>query len=275
MPKASALSPILRYSILALLCLAVGTARAATMDDYNRAKEQALVVMRQDDGQKAIDMVITMNTVEDAMKIFMLMTRDLYWQSKNLGAALVIGRAAIQFSLMESRRVLSRDPTLAYTLSSQAQMLAYDLSSYCWPGWREPGIVIPEVFLVHGQDLAKTNLRLAQELRKGNLPMSHAWWLIGAHQLALGQYERARKGFVEATKYAIAAQTRETELLLKGYLYLVEMLQDPDNSQLVEEFEFVLKALNESREGEFFSDQLETAYAVFATPLAIDDGSKG
>lgn len=275
MLKSSALSPLLRYAILTLLYMVLGTAKAATMVDYNRAKDQAFVVMSQNDSQKAIDLVIKMNTADDAMKIFMLMTQDLYWQSKDLAAALLIGRAGIQFGLAEARQAQSKDPARAYSLSSQAQILAYDLSSYCWHGWREEGINIPAVFQVYGQDLAKTNLRLNLELRKGNLSMSHAWWLIGAHQLAIGQYERARKGFVEATKFAMAAQTRETELLLKGYLYLAEMLQEPDNSQLVQEFEFVLNALDESREGEFFRDQLETAHAVFGAPLASDDDSEG
>jgi hypothetical protein len=95
-----------------LLCVAAG--QAATLDDYNRVKEQAFVVMSQADSQKAIDLVISRNTVDDAMKIFMLMARDLYWQHKNLSAALVIGRAGIQLSLIEAQRVRSTDSAQAY-----------------------------------------------------------------------------------------------------------------------------------------------------------------
>ena len=276
MGKSSARSLIqLAFKLLSmqlLLCVAAG--QAATLDDYNRVKEQAFVVMSQADSQKAIDLVISRNTVDDAMKIFMLMARDLYWQHKNLSAALVIGRAGIQLSLIEAQRVRSTDSAQAYRLSSQAQMLAYDLSSYCWPGWREEGISIPEFMLLQGQDLAKTNLRLAQELRKGDLPMSHAWWLVGAHHLAIGQYERARKAFVEASKFAIAAQTRETELLLKGYLYLAELMLKPNNQQLLLEFEFVLKSLNESQEGTFFRNQLETAKSVFSEQTLAEAETK-
>jgi len=47
-------------------------------------------------------------------------------------------------------------------------------------------------------------------------------------------------------------------------LYLVDMLEDPDNDKLGEEFDFILHELENSREGTFYSEQLETAYSVFA-----------
>jgi hypothetical protein len=249
-----------------------GSPARAEFDESNHlAKEQALALLAREDTQLAIDLITGNYAAADAMKIFILVSRDLYWQSKNLSAALVMGRAGLQFGLNEARHLGPQEQALAYELSSQAKVLAYDLSSFCWPGWQEQGITIPSVYLGDGRDLAHINLRLAQQLRKGDLPMSRAWWLLGAHQLAVGQYERARRAFVEGIKYATAAQTRETELLLRGYLYLADILKEPDNERLQLEFDFILDELRNSEEGTFFSKQLVTAHSVFSQSSLADN----
>jgi len=263
---ASLPSLILRqFKPLLLICLLLcaSPTGADPLRDYERAKEAAMVTLAREDTQRAIEFIIRRASAEDAMRVFELVVRDLYWQSKNLNAALLIGRAGIQFGLTEARRVAGHDQALAYVLSSRAKMLAYNLSSFCWPGWQAEGIDIPAVYLTQGQDLAKTNMRLALQLRKGDLPMSRAWWLMGAHHLSIGQYERARRAFVEGTRFAIAAQTRESELMLRGYVYLSDMLKHPSNERLAREFGFVLVELDKSQEGRFFSEQLETALRVF------------
>jgi len=254
-----------QYMPLLLVCLLLSASPAGAdpLKDYERAKEAAMVTLAREDTQRAIEFIISRASAEDAMRVFELVVRDLYWQSKNLNAALLIGRAGIQFGMAEARRVVGHDQALAYVLSSRAKMLAYNLSSFCWPGWQAEGIDIPAVYLAQGQDLAKTNMRLALQLQKGDLPMSRAWWLMGAHHLAIGQYERARRAFVEGTRFAIAAQTRESELMLRGYVYLSDMLKHPDNERLAREFGFVLVELDKSQEGRFFSEQLETALRVF------------
>lgn len=256
--------------ILLVAFMSSGPAWSDFSERNHLAKERALVLLAREDTQSAIDLITGGYPAADAMKIFILVSRDLYWQRKNLSAALVMGRAGLQYGLNEARHLKPQNQALAYELSSQAKVLAYDLSSFCWPGWQEPGINIPAVYLVDGQDLAHINLRLAQQLHKGDLPMSRAWWLLGAHHLAVGQYERARRAFVEGIKYATAAQLRETELQLRGYLYLADMLKDPDNERLQLEFNFILRELQNSAQGSFFSQQLITARTVFTQPALAD-----
>ncbi|MFT4632081.1 MAG: hypothetical protein ACI8PP_001317 [Candidatus Pseudothioglobus sp.] len=251
------------YTLLILTILTALPLQADSLQNYEQAKETAMITMAREDTQRAIEIILSRPTAEDAMHVFELVVRDLYWQSKNLNAALLIGRAGIQFGLTEARRVAGHDQALAHVLTSRSKMLAYNLSSFCWPGWQAQGIDIPAVYLAQGQDLAKTNMRLAKQLRKGDLPMSRAWWLMGAHHLAVGHYERARRAFVEGTRFAIAAQTRESELMLRGYVYLSDMLKHPDNERLAIEFGFVLAELEKSQEGRFFGEQLETALLVF------------
>jgi hypothetical protein len=249
--------------VLLYTVMTIPNAHADPLKNYEQAKEAAMITMAREDTQRAIEVIVSRPSAEDAMRVFELVVGDLYWQSKNLNAALLIGRAGIQFGLAEAQRAAGHNQALAYVLTSRAKMLAYNLSSFCWPGWQAPGIEIPAVYLAQGQDLAKTNMRLALQLRKGDLPMSRAWWLMGAHHLAIGHYERARRAFVEGTRFAIAAQTRESELMLRGYVYLSDMLKHPDNERLASEFGFVLEELEKSQEGRFFGEQLQTALRVF------------
>ena len=48
----------------------------------------------------------------------------------------------------------------------------------------------------------------------------------------------------------------------------------PNNQQLLLEFEFVLKSLNESQEGTFFRNQLETAKSVFSEQTLAEAETK-
>lgn len=243
---------------------------------YHVVKDQALTILTREDSFRAIEFIMASGTPLDVMNTFRLITRELYWENRNLPAAMAFGRAGIQYGLSHvdaanGRKRSKRDREAAYELASMAKALAYDLSSFSWPGWNEPGIVIDDSQLVLAQDLAKTNLRLAKSLDKGNVPLSRAFWLIGAHHLAVDQHEAARRAFVEGLKYATAAGAKELELLLKGYVYLADMLKDPDNEELSREFTFILGSLETSREGTFYSEQLQTARWVFlGVPTDVD-----
>lgn len=231
--------------------------------NYLRAKNTALDIIVQSDSFRAIEYISTLGEPEEVMAVFELVTRDLYWEKKDLTAAMAMGRAAIQFGLITSLEVMDGDQKVAFMLRSQSKSMAYDLASFSWPGWDEAGIEISSSDLIFGQDAAKTNLRLAVSLRKGDLPMSRAFWVLGAHHLAVNKLPGARKAFVEGIKYATAAEAKEFELLLRGYVYLVDMLEEPGNRELPVEFDFIKRQLFRSQDGKFYSNQLETAYRVF------------
>ena len=253
---------LIRCALLLVLALCPASLMAQVADRYYAVKDQALRILVNGDSYQAIEFVQGLERPTDAMAVFQLLSRDLYWENRNLPAALAIGRAGVQYGIIEAARRREND-AIALELRSQSEALAYDLSSFCWPGWNEPGILIDDSSLMLAQDLAKTNLRLTMSLQRGDLPKSRAYWLIGAHHLAVDQHESARRAFVESLKYAIAAEAREQELLLRGYIYLSDMLKDEHNTELYREFEFVLRDLEASREGTFFRQQLETAQAVF------------
>jgi hypothetical protein len=257
---------LLHLLMIGFLLLGIGRfadAQQSIPSDYMRAKQTALEIVVKSDSFRAIEYISTLGEPEKVMGVFELVTRDLYWEKKDLTATMALGRAAVQYGLTASLQMAARDQKAAYRVRSQAKSIAYDLASFSWPGWDEKGIGISPSDLILGQDAAKTNLRLAVSLRKGDLPMSRAFWVLGAHHLAAEKLPGARKAFVEGIKYATAAEDKGLELLLRGYVYLVDMLEQPDNRQLQVEFDFIKTELARSQDGRSYSDQLKTAYRVF------------
>jgi len=260
---------LLLVYVCLLSFLVIQPAAAASMSDvYRHSKQEALRRLTTEDSQAVVQYITASGDANHAINVFMLVTRDLYWKNKNLTLAILLGQAGVQFGLTESQRLALTDPTGARELRKSAKMLAYGLSSFCWPGWDEEGIVIPTAFLTYGQDLARINLRLANELGMGNVSKSRAYWLIGAHYLAINQFERARRSFVEASKYSAGSDANEAELLMRGYIYLADLLKNPGNKKLQKEYELVIEELKANREGAYFSEQLETAEYVFTQPLS-------
>lgn len=240
---------------------------APRSEAYRLSKQEALRRLTTEDSQAVVQYITASGDSIHAVNVFMLVTRDLYWKSKNLTLAIVLGQAGVQFGLTEAQRLTGTNPSRARKLRSSAKTLAYDLSSFCWPGWDEEGITISSVYLSYGQDLARLNLRLAEELEMGNVTKSRAYWLIGAHYLAIKQFERARRSFVEGSKFSAGSDANEAELLMRGYIYLADLLKNQKNKKLRREYESVIDELKQTREGVYFSEQLETAEYVFTQPL--------
>jgi len=257
---------LMRFLVLICLLLTNLAVAATRSDVYRSSKQEALRRLTTEDSQAVVQYITTSGDAVHAINVFMLVSRDLYWKNKNLTLAIVLGQAGVQFGLVEAQRLAASNPLRAHELRNRAKTLAYDLSSFCWPGWDEEGIVIPNVYLSYGQDLARTNLRLTNELQMGNVTKSRAHWLIGAHYLAINQFERARRSFVEGSRYSAGSDLPEAELLIRGYIYLADLLNNPDNKNLREEYEFVIDELRQTHEGAYFSEQLKTAEYVFTRP---------
>jgi len=94
--------------------------------------------------------------------------RDAYWEAKDLGAVTSYASAGYAHCLSAA---VAAEEEAAHRLRSEAKALMYDLASFTWPGWGEPGVEVLERDLRIGFDAAITNLRLARDLDKGDLPL--------------------------------------------------------------------------------------------------------
>jgi hypothetical protein len=186
------------------------------------------------------------------------LVRYLYNTAKNIPGMISLGRAGIQYGLAQAAAV--SDPALAAEIKGRAKAISYNVAAFTWPGWDEPGIEITRTDLAMGMDAARTNLRLARELQRGDLPMSRAHWVIGAHHLAVKDYDAARREFDDAARLAASAGEPGEALLSKGYAALVDVLQGGDAALL----DALKTELSGIKDGEFFVGQIDSAQRVFS-----------
>jgi hypothetical protein len=185
-----------------------------------------------------------------------------YWKEKNLVASVAFGRAGVQHGLSAAAAVEGTAAALANELRSTAKGMAYDLASFTWDGWNEKGIEIADSDLKLGLDAAKTNLRLAVELKKGDLPLCRAHWMLGAQQMSAHDDKGAIESFEKSAQFAKAAQAEGEELLARGDIAIVHLRQSKGKEGAAE-LEKVKVQLKSVKEGEFFIEQLDTAVKVF------------
>ncbi len=198
-----------------------------------------------------------------AIKGFAEVVSHLYWKKKQIHNVIVMAQAGIQYGLSAAVLLDGQNDALAAQVRGIAKGLAYDLGSFTWPGWDEPGIILETEHLRFGRDGAKVNLRLAHQLNKGDLPVSRALWLVGAHDMARAAYDDASNHFGEAARFAQAAGSSENVLMNEGYQSLAVLLADPSDAK-ESEFQAIQTQIASVPDGPFFADQLKTAWQVFA-----------
>jgi hypothetical protein len=188
----------------------------------------------------------------------------LYWKEKDLAGAVTIGRAGAQFALRAAQEVETSEPKRAEELRSKAKAICYNLASFTWPGWDEPGIAPTASDLRVGLDAAKANLRLARELDKGELALARAFWVLGAQHLANGDRDAASRAFSASAHHAEATGAESERLLAQGFCHLVELRASPNSPEAQGKLAAVKEALAPLEHGADFVGQLETAWRVFS-----------
>lgn len=167
--------------------------------------------------------------------------RHLYWSRKDITTLAAIGAAALAFG----------DGLTDRNQLGLLKSVAYDLGSFCWPGWDEPGIEIGASMRTFGASAADLNLELAERLGRSEGPMAAAHWLVGAHLLAAGDRPAAITSFETSASLARTAGDHVAELLAEGYTR-ISRHERPD---IVE-----LQSLEHGNE---VAAQLQTAFNVF------------
>lgn len=229
--------------------------------------DRAGTLLSQSDSAAVVEYLNRQPDPTDVTEVYGTLVKGLYYEQKDLPLVIALARAGIQYSLAAADEAEQSDR--AAHLRGRAKAMAYNLASYTWPGWDEPGIVVDATAVVIGLDAAKTNLRLARELKKGDLPLSRAHWMMGAQFLAAGQVDAARESFQKAANHAGRAGEQADQLLAEGFAAIVDLLQSPADSALQERLETVKAEMAFLEHGTFFIEQLDTALRVFE-PRNVD-----
>jgi len=141
--------------------------------------------------------LIQENGVLPALRIMNDVGAELYTDEKDLMGALQWLDTCIQFGMALS--VGMKDPARKDVLS-EVKAAAFHMGSYCWIGWGEPEIKISDSEKRLGLQMAMLNMSLAHELRKPDLVVGRAEWLMGALVMSFGIYPTAGAHFQRAAE---------------------------------------------------------------------------
>lgn len=212
----------------------------------------------------AFETIASLAAIEDleaAIEAYRAAMRRAYWDDKDTHIVVAVAYAGVSRFLAEASRP-EVDEDLEYELRSAAKGLTYDLASFTWVGWDEPGIELSPAEMSAGLAAARTNLSLAYSLQKGDLPISRAHWMLGAHQLTAGDHENASVAFDEGRRYADAADAADEASLCAAFAVLAARsagsATDADLDQAIED-------LMVHEGGDDLATQVTTARSVIGT----------
>lgn len=188
------------------------------------------------------------------------LARDAYWKQKDLPAAIAHSQSAITQAFAEAARTTDSD--LSLKLRGLAKAAAFNLASFTWPAWDEPGITVTPADQVIGREAAEINLHLALKLNRPPGPVANAYWLSGAHELAAANYDLALNLFAQ---YRLIAPTDDHRHLADGYTAITLLTAHRDDAPASTQFDAAvssLLALN-TDDTKFFADQLLSVRKFF------------
>src|SRR5688500_10487115 len=112
---------------------------------------------------------------------------DIYWKQKDLAVTV----ALLLEGIAKGQAAAAVNPADATQILGTVKAMAFNLASFTWPGWDEAGITITPQQMALGRDAADLNYQLALELNRPPDKVAAAHWLVGAHALAAGEFDRA------------------------------------------------------------------------------------
>lgn len=227
-------------------------------------RENALKLMQEEDNFSAIEYLNQHADHVEVMDTYMELVKYYYWEEKDLPTVVMISRAGIQEGLNIAASLEVNFPDESQAILERTRALAYNLASFTWPGWDEPGIKIDESDLAAGFDAAKVALRIGRELGLDELRISRAKWMLAAFYLAEKEYEDARRYFDEGAEFAQNAESQADELLCRGFSALVKILINPEDNKAKSSLEDIKSQFADIEYGDSFITQIETAYRVFS-----------
>lgn len=181
---------------------------------------------------------------EERRKLYSFAQRAFYgreWEGKSFDGYIDIVNAGIAEGIRQAEA--ASDPEDSAKLLDFANVLSYNLSAdlaECWPGDTLPR---ERRHFEAGLKAAEDCLRWREELKKGPLPFSIAYWAKGMHLLSLGEtadaLENFRKSYDYAREYAkaegkdaaVSAEGDFVVILGAGYVGLAEWVQGAETGQ--------------------------------------------
>jgi hypothetical protein len=211
---------------------------------------------------EAISIVEAIPNPMDAAVAFMELSKQVYRELQDISSMVALGNAGTQFALLKAAS--SENSADAARLRTYAKTLAFNTAANCWPGWGDAGIDIKKHHMQAGLKLAMLCRDLVVELNLGHKPCGTAHWLIGALDLAMGQYAEALAELQRSKVEFQAVGDSDCVLMAEGYVALTLKAQPESRVAGDHELARILPLLGNrgSKDAQFFANQLITAERV-------------
>ena len=225
-------------------------------------KEKAIEILTEQGTAAAIEWLKEQRDPQKVAEAFNVLMRHAYWQMQDLKRTVTLAQEGIAYASAKAKQAGGARHTKEF--NNQIKAMSYNLASFVWPGWDEDWIEdIPQEYLKLGLDAALTNLHLTTELGKGDLPMSRAYWMLAAQQIAAVQYQEAKDNFTQAIEFAEKTEAHGDVLLSHGFIQVVSLLEDPENEEAISSLEAIKSELVNLEHGEMLAQQMDDALRVF------------
>ena len=147
----------------------------------------------------------------------------LYWEKKDLASYVVVAT-----HLLDTARANASGTTdAAKFFAARSLGLSYDIASFTWPGWNEPGVTVTPALRAAGLEAARLNFELAQNDQLPDGVRKAAHFILGAQLLAADAAgeaiqvwasspdEQSTRPWVLLAKVVLGADPTELDALLK------------------------------------------------------------
>jgi len=214
---------------------------------------------------KVVEAISIVEAIPDPMAAsvaFIELSKQVYREFRDVSSMVALGNAGTQFALLKAAS--SENSADAEKFRNYARILAFNTAANCWPGWGDAGIDIKNDDLEAGLKLAVLCRDLVVELSLGHKAQGKSHWLIGALDLAMGQYAEALAELQLAKAEFQAVGESDSVLMSEGYSALALKAQPESRVSGGNELVRLLELLGNrgSKDAQFFAKQLITADRV-------------
>ena len=253
--------------IAGAIATTAGSARAQTDANAERSALAAQVskLLDEKDSFVAIERIESGDDVKAIGRRYFYLVTDLYSQKK-VAQMITIGRIGIHYLLTQSRAHAGKDEKTTAWFNKLAQMTSFNLAANLWPGWGDEGITITREQQAFGFDMARLDLRLAEQMNLPSSKLSTATWAIGIHHVAAGRYAEGKATLTKAREHAQASGAEETTLMVDGYIAIAEILEGKDLDTGRKRLAATKQALEKlgTKDAKFYAKQHEDVLKVLS-----------
>ena len=212
----------------------------------------------------AVEAITAIADKEAALEALSQLCQRAYRDLRSVPTMTALAWEAVGFGLKCA--AASPDPESASRYKGRARAIAYNAGANCWPGWGD-AVEIKPADIAEGLKLAERSSELVGELGLGDKAIGASLWLVGALRMAAGRISTAIARFLRAEEAFQAAQLPVPAAMARGYVALAEKALPESHLMGAESLETILRSLRgmESREAQFFADQLLTADRIFSS----------